>query len=68
MDGSRFSAVVELEIGLSDARDNSLVLLETYVAEEPAGRDIASTVEAFNRGIAKILEKFIADLNNAQGT
>ncbi len=68
VDGSRFSAVVELEIGLSDARDNSLVLLETYVAEEPAGRDIASTVEAFNRGIAKILEKFIADLNNAQGT
>ncbi|MBL6935759.1 MAG: membrane integrity-associated transporter subunit PqiC [Alphaproteobacteria bacterium] len=67
VDGSRFSAVVELEIGLSDARDNSLVLLETYVAEEPAGRDMASTVEAFNRGITKILEKFVADLGGAQG-
>ena len=67
VDGSRFVAVVELEIGLSDARDNSLVLLETYVAEEPAGRDMASTVEAFNRGITKILEKFVADLGGAQG-
>jgi len=66
VDGSRFSAVVELEIGLSDARDNSLVLLETYVAEEPAGKDMASTVEAFNRGITKILEKFVADLRAVQ--
>ena len=65
--GSQFKAVVELEIGLSDARDNSLVLLETYVAEEPAGKDMASTVEAFNRGVAKILERFVADLTGAQG-
>ena len=67
VDGSRFSAVVELEISLSDARDNSLVLLETYVAEEPAGRDMAATVEAFNRGITKILGRFVAGLRAVQG-
>ena len=67
VDGSRFKAVVELEIGLSKARDNSLIFLETYMAEESAGEGMASTVEAFNRGITKILKKFVADLNNAQG-
>lgn len=67
VDGSRFVAVMELEIGLSNAHDNSLILLKTYVAEEPAGKDMISTVEAFNRGITKILEKFVADLNGAQG-
>ncbi len=67
VNGAQFKAVVELEIGLSDTRDSSLVLLETYVAEEPAGKDMASTVEAFNRGVAKILERFVADLRAGQG-
>ena len=68
VDGSQFKAVMELEVGLSKARDNSLILLETYMAEESAGEGMANTVEAFNRGITKILKKFVAGLNNAQGT
>lgn len=63
--GASSDAVIELEISVSDARDGRVILRETYLAEEPTGDDMASVVEAFNRGFAIILRKVVADLERS---
>jgi ABC-type uncharacterized transport system auxiliary subunit len=41
-----------------------LLLLETYRAEVPAGDDgVDASVEAFDRALTQVFERFVADLS-----
>lgn len=61
--GARSAAVVELELWLRQARDNRLLLLQTYRVEIDAGKDsVADAVDAMNRAVSTILSRFSEDI------
>jgi ABC-type uncharacterized transport system auxiliary subunit len=63
VDGGSQRASVALELSVRREPGHDLVLLETYRREEPAEGDrVADSVDAFNRAVASIFERFVSDL------
>lgn len=61
--GPAISALVELEIAVTEFDSGDLVHVGTYRAEVPAdGAAIDDTVVAFNRALADIFARFVADV------
>jgi ABC-type uncharacterized transport system auxiliary subunit len=57
---------VELQLAVVSARDGSLVLLDTFHAEAPAGSGVEGMVAAIGRATSEVLARFLADLGNAK--
>lgn len=56
---------IRMELSVTSARDGSLVLLETYAAEEPSAADPRAAAAALARATADVFARFAADLAKA---
>lgn len=55
--------VVEVELTVQNASDGQVLLLETYMVEEPASdATVPAAAEAMSRAVGALSERFLADL------
>jgi ABC-type uncharacterized transport system auxiliary subunit len=60
--GPGSGVVVEIELALSDALGDRILLLETYREERSAGGGVHEAVVAFNEAVTAIFQRLLAEL------
>lgn len=62
--GTDAGAVIELELGLREAKTDKLLFVETYSERaNGATESVGDTVGALNKAMAKVFARFVADLS-----
>lgn len=60
--GPDSGVVVEIELALSDALGDRILLLETYREERSAGSSVDEAVVAFNEAVTLVFQRLVAEL------